>query len=546
MAAEVQELIDQLNQLKADRGTWDAHVDEIVENIIPFRQRVSSKLTPGAKAMDKIMDSSPTHALLLWGAGLCGMLTNASVPWYTVTTEDPALADDQEVKWYLDIVKTRFEAVFNKANFYNQIHEVYLDIGSLGTGPLFVGEHPRHICHFKAVSPGECYISTSQYDVVDTLFRVFTMTARQMAQKWGENKVSDKVRENLKTKPFNQIEVCHAVYPRKLRDSNKIDNQNKPYACVYFETESKQKLNESGYNEFPYMVPRFFVMSGETYGRGPGEIALPDVKMLNRMEKDILASGQKKLSPPLLLPDDGIIGQLRLIPNGLNFYRGDTDAQKVIGVFPTADDLGYAEQKLDQKRNQIRNIFYNDMLQLVHDQDMTATEVLKRIEEKLRLMGPLLGRLQSELYNLLFDRMFEIMLRNQVLPIPPQVLWGANLKIDYISPLAKAQRVAEADGISRTMQQIALLAQADPSVLDNFDLDGTAKDIAEINGFPLKRIRDPKQVQEIRAQRAQQQQQQQQAMALAEAADKIPALSQEPGAGSPMDMLMNMGRENMQ
>jgi hypothetical protein len=546
LAANAQEIKDRLRDLKSERGTYDSHIDEIVQYLIPFRQRVTSQNTLGQKTMDFIMDSTPTHSLLLFAAGLCGLLTNASVPWYAITTENDDLMDNQDVKRYIDIVKQTFDSVLNKSNFYNQIHEVYLDLGSFGTGLLFVGEHHRHLCYFKAISPAQTYIGENRYDEIDTLYRVFRLTARQMVHWWGIGKVSEKVQEAAKSKPFETFEIIHAVYPRKDRDPGKIDKLNKPYVSAYVESEAIKILVEDGYDEFPYMVPRFFVMSGETYGRGPGMLALPDVKMLNRMEKDILASGQKKLNPPLLLPNDGFVGQLKLVPGAANFFRADSNMQEKIGTFPVADDLGYAEEKLEQKRNQIRSIFYNDMLQLVQDADMTATEFLKRAEEKLRLLGPLEGRTRSDLFSPMFDRIFSIFLFRGVLPPPPRVLWGENLKIDYISPLAKAQRTAEVESISRTIQMLGMVGQVKPEVFDNFDLDEISKAIAEINGLPSKLILSDDQVKIIREARAQQLAAHQQAAMLSELGKQIPNLSKEPGKGSPMEAIMGMGQEQMQ
>lgn len=550
MAVEAKTIKDRFTQLESDRGSYSAHLDELIDNIMPFRQNYNKRET-GVKKMEKILDSTGVHGLLLFAAGIMGKMTNSASDWFDVTTEIEELSEIGIVKLWLNGLKKEHINLFNKSNFYSQLHECYLDIGGMGMGPFSCLEHPRTLCYFKAISPIEAYISTNQYGDVDTVYRLFTMTARQMMQQWGEAKLSDPVKVAAKDKPFTLYEIIHGVYPRTDRLAGKEDKANKKIASCYIERNSVTLLSESGFDEMPIMVPRFFVASGEAYGRGPGMLALPDVKMLNRMESDILKAGQKKLSPPLLVPDDGFMGPLKLIPNGLNFFRSDsrTTMQDNIGAFPVPDDLGYAEEKLKQKRDQIRSIFYNDMLQTFHDSQMTATEVLKLAEERLQLLGPFQGRMNSELYNPIFDRTFGIMLRNGALPAPPKILMGQSLKINYINPLSKVQRTTEADGIARTFVFITPLIQAGMrEVMDNIDVDGAVRDFAEISGFPSKRINTAEMIDKTRQVRAQQEEQAKKEAQVAQIADMatkaVPALSKGAEPNSLMRALMGDGGQD--
>lgn len=552
MAVEAKTIKDRFTQLESDRGSYSAHLDELIDNIMPFRQNYNKRET-GVKKMEKILDSTGVHGLLLFAAGIMGKMTNSASDWFDVTTEIEELSEIGIVKLWLNGLKKEHINLFNKSNFYSQLHECYLDIGGMGMGPFSCLEHPRTLCYFKAISPIEAYISTNQYGDVDTVYRLFTMTARQMMQQWGEAKLSDPVKVAAKDKPFTLYEIIHGVYPRTDRLAGKEDKANKKIASCYIERNSVTLLSESGFDEMPIMVPRFFVASGEAYGRGPGMLALPDVKMLNRMESDILKAGQKKLSPPLLVPDDGFMGPLKLIPNGLNFFRSDsrTTMQDNIGAFPVPDDLGYAEEKLKQKRDQIRSIFYNDMLQTFHDSQMTATEVLKLAEERLQLLGPFQGRMNSELYNPIFDRTFGIMLRNGALPAPPKILMGQSLKINYINPLSKVQRTTEADGIARTFVFITPLIQAGMrEVMDNIDVDGAVRDFAEISGFPSKRINTAEMIDKTRQVRAQQEEQAKKEAQVAQIADMatkaVPALSKGAEPNSLMRALMGDGGQDQE
>jgi len=172
---------------------------------------------------------------------------------------------------------------------------------------------------------------------------------------------------------------------------------------------------------------------------------------------------------------------------------------------------------------------------------------LKLAEERLQLLGPFQGRMNSELYNPTFDRIFGIMLRNGAMPAPPEIMMGQSLKINYINPLSKVQRTTEADGIARTFAFLAPLHQAGLPVMDNLDIDGAIRDFAEISGFPSKRINSTDIIEQTRKARTEQQAVEAkaaQAAQIAEIATKaVPALSKGAEPNSLMSALMGAGGE---
>jgi hypothetical protein len=145
-------------------------------------------------------------------------------------------------------------------------------------------------------------------------------------------------------------------------------------------------------------------------------------------------------------------------------------------------------------------------MQMVGTPDMTATEWIGRQEEKLRLMGPNLGRIQSEFLSPLIKRRFGILLRGRALPPAPQEIHGQALNVEYVSPLAKAQMAGEAQSVLRLYQALLPIAQADPSVMDNIDNDQAAQTLAKGYAVPAPIIRGAARVAAIREQRAQVQQ----------------------------------------
>jgi len=317
------------------------------------------------------------------------------------------------------------------------------------------------------------------------------------------------------------------VTPRTERIVERLDAINKPIASIYIDPEDKIILSESGFDEMPYVVPRFLKASFEHgYGRSPAMTALADTKMLNKMSETVIRAAQLQIHPPLMVPDDGFISPVRTIPGGLNFYRAGTrDRIEPLNIGsnnPLGNDM------LEQRRTQIRAAFYVDQLILGNAPGMTATEVIQRTEEKMRLLAPAVGRLQAELLSPLIDRVYNILARKKAYAPAPEFMQNNQIDIEYVSPLAKAQRSGDVQSAMQLFQFLAPLMQIDPSVVDYIDLDGLASHIIKVTNVPATVVRGQNEVAQLRAQRQQQMQQQQQmeqqAMAAESAGNAAPAL----------------------
>jgi hypothetical protein len=322
-------------------------------------------------------------------------------------------------------------------------------------------------------------------------------------------------------------EVIHAVFPMK-EIKHKLDKKiNKPFVSVYLLNDTRTVLAIKGFNEMPYLVPRWSKVSGEMYGRSPAMAALADIKMINDMSRVNIRGAQKIVDPPLMIDDDGVLLPLNVNPGGFNYKRPGAEAPTplVTGARP---DIG--EQMMESVRTRIKQAFFIDQLQLDNGPQMTATEVRQRTEEKLRLLGPVLARQQFELLRPMIDRLFNIMLRQELLLEVPQELEGGSVAVRYSSDIAKAQRLAESDSLLRAIQMIGPVAEFDPTVLDNLNGDETVKAIAKLAGLPQEVLRNEEEIAELREQRAEAQEKQAQhedELADAEKVSKVaPVLNQ--------------------
>jgi hypothetical protein len=254
--------------------------------------------------------------------------------------------------------------------------------------------------------------------------------------------------------------------------------------------------------------------------------ALPDIKMLNKMSEVTIRAAQKQVDPPLLVPDDGFMLPIRTVPGGLNFYRSGTrDRLEPLNIGAN-NPLGLNME--NQRREAIQAAFYVDQLVLSQGPQMTATEVVQRTEEKMRLLGPVLGRLQAELLQPMIQRVYNIMIRQKAFNPAPDFIQDSNIEIEYVSPLAKAQKQGDVQSALRMIELFMPLSQIDPSSMDYIDIDGMSKYLLRTLAVPATTIRGEQEVAEIRQQRQAQQQQamenEQAAQLLQSAGQAAPAL----------------------
>jgi len=520
------DLLKRFSKLVSQRQTWESHWQEVADYMMPRKADVTKQRSKGDKRSELIFDSSPLHAVELLAASLHGMLTNPSTPWFSLKfkNSDPEQDQDAANEWLQNTTEKMYEA-FNRSNFQQEIFELYHDLITFGTASMFIEEDADDIVRFSTRHIGEIYISENNKGRIDTVFRKFKLSARAAIQQFGEKNVSNALRGTAMKDPYEEVTILHVVYPRENYDPKKKDAKNMPFASCYIELDNKHDLSQSGFNEFPYVVPRYLKASFEIYGRSPAMTALPDVKMLNEMSKTTIKAAQKQVDPPLLVPDDGFILPVRTIPGGLNFYRAGTrDRIEPLNIGAN-NPLGLNME--EQRRNAIRDTFYVNQLMMQNGPQMTATEVVQRNEEKMRLLGPVLGRLQSELLRPLIDRTFAILFRKKMFKPVPQFLSGQDIQIEYVSPLAKAQRSSELQSVMRAIEIFGSLSKISP-VFDHIDIDELVIYLADIVGVPAKVLNSQAQVNAIRQKKQQemmQQQQMQQIQQVAQAGGAVAPLA---------------------
>ncbi len=500
-------VLARLRGLEEVRRPWMSLWRELTEYVLPRKVSGGTReggTRPGQAGDGRIFDSTPPHALELLASALGGLLTDSALPWFELRAGTGTPDANGDLACFLEECRERMMAAFNSEDtgFQAYVHELYLDVALLGTAVMYVEADREAVVRFSTRPLGEVFIAESVRGRVDTVFRRYELTVRQAWQEWGEA-CPEHIRAKLEQNPEDKVEILHAVFPRADRDPAGLGNANFPYASVYMETGSRTLLEESGYLEFPYMVPRWSKSAGEIYGRGPGLTALSDTRVLNAMSKTALMAAEKMADPPLMVPDDGFLGPVHTSPGGLSYYRAGS--QDRIEPLAVNVDLGAVEAMMQGRRDSVRRIFLNEQLEPTGGQAVSATEALIRQAEKMRVLGPVLGRMQAEFLGPLVRRVFNVMLRAGELPRFPPGVTPEMVRIECVSPLARARRQQEAQSLSRTMEYLApLVGQGDPyMLLDNFQMDRVARHSAELFGAPADYLRPKEEVETLRLKRRQ-------------------------------------------
>jgi hypothetical protein len=499
--------LDRLGKLKQIRSPWESLWQDCTDMVNPRRGDFNVSRSQGDRSRyDRVYDSTAPLANEQLAAGLHGYLTAPSETWFNLILERMGAkeASDQVIEYLQEVVEIMFRDVFHSpnSNFGSMIHELYLDLGSYGTGVMYIEDRPGKPINFRTYHLAECFVAESAEGTVDTLYRQYKHTGRQLVQLY-KDVLPEKFIENVYKDPHKEYTCIHAVEPRDSFNPSSKLAKDMPWMSAYVLEEEKLVLSLGGFNEFPYMVPRWTKTAGEVYGRSPAMTAMPDIKMVNEMSKTVIKAAQKATDPPLLVPDDGFMLPLRTIPGGLNYYRSgtqDTVKPLVEGIRP---DIGL--EFIDSRRQHILKTFHVDWMQMREGPSMTATEVLQRQEERMRLMGPMVGRLQFELLGPMIDRVFNILARRKMLPQPPQDVEGRTLRIDYVSPVARAQKTQQLFNFTRLLESIVPLANVKPDVFDNIDADGTVRWAAKLLDVPTATLTKEEDVKASREDRANQQ-----------------------------------------
>lgn len=506
--ADMDLLKKKLAYLKSKRTTYESLWRDLSDYLAPDRGFFQGE-EAGKERTDrykKLIDPSATIALDYFAAGMQGGLNSPKRPWLRLQTNDPEKNRYQPFKEYFSAAERTLYAILAQSNFYTGSHNIYLEQGAFGTGCLLMEEDFQKVVRFTSLTAGEYWLDVGEDGRVDTMYRELYMPARNIVNRWGKERVSDKIRSAVENgNVFTLFKVIHMIEPREKRDITKIDALNMRYASIYFEEGAQDVLSESGLTECSVAAPRWNVVGSAVYGSGPGQKVLRQVKMLQEMNLVKLKAEHLRVDPPVIGPESLHKKGMNTLPGGKNY--ADTDKLAQFGpLFNVQYDPTGAIEGIQDVRHIIERCLFTDLfLMLVEKDDMTATEVLERKQEKLFTLGPAIEKQTDELLDPVIDFTYAAAARRGLLPPAPPELQGENLEIEYVSTLAQAQKLSGLEQLRAYVSVGIDLAQIVPEAVDKINADAIMDEVADITGVAPKANRSDDEVSGIRQGRQQQQ-----------------------------------------
>lgn len=501
------------------RGNWNSNWTEIAQRIFPMEswlfQNFSQLNQQGDKRNFEVYDTTGVLALQRFGAILDSLLTPRDQFWHQIRPSDDKLLKDRATReWYERANNVLFrERYAQTSNFAAQNQGQYLSLGAYGTGVLFIDRLAGNPgIRYKHVHLGECYLQENHQGMVDRNCRHFMMTARQAYLMFGdecpENIIAVKDRA-----PDRQFFFLHWCMPNEDRDPDRKDFKGMDYSSYYLSIEGRKIVRKGGYHNFPYAISRYYQAPNEAYGRSIAMDVLPTLKTLNEQKKTMLKQGHRVVDPVLLAHDDGILDGFSMQPGALNPGGISSEGRALVQPLPTGN-VQAGKELMDDERQIINDSFLISLFQiLTENPQQTATEVLERTREKGILLAPTIGRQQSEYLGPMIDRELDLLSQMGMLDKQTPLMREAKgqYKTVYDSPITRTQKAEWGAGAQRTIEIALNAAQVmqDPSFMYYIDMDKALPAIALINGTPASWVRDPEEVQKMKAALAKQQQAQQ-------------------------------------
>lgn len=514
-------------QLWSDRSTFDAHWRDLGDFFLPRRMRwTSSDRNRGDKRNQNIINSTGRFAARTLQSGLHAGLTSPARPWMKLTIPDEDLNEFGPVREWLHTVTQRMMTIFAVSNLYNTLPIVYGDMGVFGTAAVFVGEDQADIIRATAYPIGSYALGTDSRGVVSTFYREYELSVRQVVELFGLeqdgrtidwSRISNTVKNLWDRGDYEApVDVCWLVKPNEQARADRLEARFLPFASCHWEKGSVDNvfLRESGFRTFPIMAPRWDITGEDSYGTDcPGMTSLGDNRQLQIMERRHGQALNKMVDPPLVGPTSMRTQKTSLLPGDVNYVDVREGMQGLRPVHEVRIDLQHLAMNIQGVEYRIKRAFFEDLFLMLATTDPyrgadapTAREIDERHEEKLLALGPVLERTNDELLDPLVDRTFDVMSNAGLLPEPPQEIEGANLKVEYISILAQAQKLVGVASTDRFLQTMAPLTELFPEVRNKIAINRVVNTYADSLGVDPRIIVSDEDADAMTAQQAQQQQ----------------------------------------
>lgn len=440
----------------------------------------SPKTTPSARDpfYNKNINTLPTRYAQNLAASLVATLTPSNMRWFGYTVSN----ETREERIYLRWCSERILDLFNHSGLNSFLYGSFLETALYGVNPLGIDWSSREKRYaFFPMTIGQFWIGRNDEFLVNQLYHRFGMTVREIADRFGEDKLTSQMKLDLSMdRTENVYTIVHAIEenPRYLPA---FDNgYNKRYISAYY----LEDANADGFLEwkttskFPWNVSSWGIDPETPYCPGIGFYALGDVKSLQTYEEDLAVASAKMINPPVKGSTSLKTKEKDIGAGGITYTD---DPAAFTPLFQVQYDINTALQNIQRILERLYELFYNNVFYALMNKTktMSATEAAGINTEKMTLLGAVVERLQSTLLGPLLENAFLLALENGALEDDthkmPDSLRGKALEVTYHSLMAQTQSLTDLRLVDDWLQRISILAAINPNAARKPDIMGLAE-----------------------------------------------------------------------
>lgn len=368
-----------------------------------------------------LYDATASDAADNLAASIYTLMTPPESLWLNLVPESTSSPDAQRATHIL-------RSHLNDSNFYTTIHQCYMDLVVLGTACLFMSETPI------GASSAFSFTSIPMTDIAilpNAVFHTTSMPACEVLERYPTWTPPASVRDAMRNNPEMPLTLVQSLIGTEFTAWLDTDGdiENNIVSTGTFETN-------------PYIIFRWSVTSGELYGRGPVMRALPDIKTANKVVELVLKNATIAVSGIWQADDDGVINL-----NNINLTPGAIIPKAIgsSGLTPLTSGANFDVSQiiLTDLRERIRHALLADRLGLLSEKEMTATEILARNADMMRILGATYGRLLHEFIRPLCDRGLQILARRGLIE---RIQLNSDAELKYIAPIVQMTAMDDISG----------------------------------------------------------------------------------------------------
>src|SRR4051812_25168686 len=535
------------------RERWLPTVEDIIHYIQPNRGEFTEQdVNRGDRRDTDVVNNVASDSMDRLVAAIDMVMTSEAREWHTYSPEDPLDAENDGVREYCHTVQSIMFSLIAKSGFYVANRNLIADVAGPGFGLMLIEPDADTVFSFEHVPIGSYRLAANSKGKVNKVARQYTLTAEQMVDEFGEENVSIPVRnamgaavreQRMSQTPF---QVLHLIEQRGQREYGRLDGRNKPWASTWVEIgagtwgtmmpgsqnldagplgDSGGILRESGYDEQPFIAPRWNSLGKDAYGKdSPGWKVLGDVKGLQAWEMGAAKALALILDPPKNVPAD--LADASFMPGAMNPFTGNSSAKVEPSIIIDPKTVTVAAEMKREFEQRIDRGCYGDVLFLLsrdqNAQARTAEEIRGKKEERLLQLGGVGARYADEGLKPGISRMFNMAQRAGKFPIPPQqLLRRGRIKVVFQSPWVTAQKTSQFTGVQQLISLGIAVAQAKAAGADKLDGDEIMDSGADMLGTKPNLLKSD---DKLTAERQAAQQQQQAAAAGSAMTQAAPAI----------------------